>query len=121
MFTRFVGYSLSSMITLSLVMLSGGCSEEVSSNKPAPDAVKKVKADTESPAGILAKLAKADQLDGKTDKIVVRCASCALSMDGNAEHSLAAHGYTFYFCQAGCAERFGKDIEASIGAMEIPE
>ncbi len=70
---------------------------------------------------MLAKLATADRLDGKADKIVVRCASCALSMDGIADHALKAHGYTLYFCQAGCAQRFGEDIEASVLAMEIPE
>lgn len=72
-------------------------------------------------AKIMAKLAAADLLDGTADKTVVKCASCALSMDGTAEHALEAHGYTLYFCRAGCAERFGKDVDASILAMEIPE
>ena len=60
-------------------------------------------------------------LDGAADKTVVRCAGCVLGMDGVADHSLEAHGYTLYFCRAGCAQRFGKDIKASILAMEIPE
>jgi len=68
-----------------------------------------------------AKLAKADLLDGKADKIVTRCASCALGMDGKAEHSLKALDYTMYFCTAGCAERFAKNMTESIEAMEVPD
>ncbi len=121
MFARFVGYSVFCLLTVFLVTLSGGCSKDVSSNKPAPDAAKTVKAEKESPSEVMAKLAKADQLDGKVDKIVAKCASCALSMDGNAKHTLTAHGYTLYFCKADCAERFGKDIDASIRSLKIPE
>lgn len=68
-----------------------------------------------------ARLAKADALDGKTDKVVTKCAGCALGMDGKAEHSIAAHGYTLHLCSAHCKEDFSKDVDKSILAMELPE
>ena len=70
---------------------------------------------------IEARLAKADAVDGKTDKVVTKCAGCALGMDGKAEHSLTAHGYTLHLCSAHCKEDFGKDVDKSLMAMELPE
>lgn len=72
-------------------------------------------------ATVEARLAKADAVDGKTDKVVAKCAACALGMDGNAEHSLQAHGYTLHLCSADCKEGFAENVDQSIMAMEIPE
>ena len=70
---------------------------------------------------ILPVLAAADKLDGKEDKIVMRCASCALSMNGKPEHTIDVLGYTMYFCGSGCVERFSKDVTSSVLSLSIPE
>ena len=72
-------------------------------------------------AAVEAKLAEADALDGTTDKIIQRCASCALGMDGKSEHALELSGYTLYFCSGSCQEEFAKDLTKSILDLEIPE
>jgi YHS domain-containing protein len=66
-------------------------------------------------------LAAADALDGEVDKVVTRCASCKLSMDGSPEYSLEVAGYKMLFCAEGCKKRFEEDPEASVLAMVIPE
>lgn len=88
---------------------------------PEPGSEEEDKEDAGVQARIMAKLAAADLLDGKADKTVVRCAGCALGMDGSPDHALESHGYTLYFCKAECAERFSENIDASILSMEIPE
>ena len=72
-------------------------------------------------AEVKARLASADALDGTVDQIVTRCATCKLGMDGSAKHELKAHGYTMRFCSGGCSKSFGKSLDASILALEIPE
>jgi YHS domain-containing protein len=66
-------------------------------------------------------LAKADALDGETDKVVTLCASCSLGMDGLAEHSLEVGEYTMYFCKDYCKQRFSKNITESVLKMKIPQ
>ena len=68
-----------------------------------------------------AKLAKANLLDGKADKIVVGCASCALKMEGSSEHALKVLDYTVYFCTERCAQSFAKDKVKSVLARELRE
>ena len=65
-------------------------------------------------------LAKADALDGQSDKVVSLCASCALGMDGSEEHSLRVGEYTMYFCSDDCKQEFSKDISESILGMQLP-
>jgi len=111
-----------------LVVGLTSCSKEESSEPAAPTKVESPAKTAEAPpatpevdeAKVLALLARADALDGQTDKVVTKCASCLLSMDGKPEHSLKAMDYTMYFCTEGCAERFGKDLTNSILAMKIP-
>ena len=71
-------------------------------------------------AEIEAKLAQADLVDGTADKIVSKCAGCALAMDGSPEHTLEVAGYTLRFCAAECKETFAKDTTKSILAMKLP-
>lgn len=68
-----------------------------------------------------AKLALADEFDGVADRVVSRCPSCSLRMDGSAEHAVQFAGYELLFCSAGCAESFAADPEAGILALVIPE
>ena len=68
-----------------------------------------------------AKLAQADLLDGKADKIVTRCASCALKMDGSSEYTLKVLNYTLYFCTERCAKTFAEDTTKAVLALQVPE
>jgi hypothetical protein len=47
-------------------------------------------------------LAKADAADGAVDKVVHKCPSCGLAMDGKAEHASRIAGYELHSCSAGC-------------------
>jgi hypothetical protein len=99
--------------------------EKAESAPKAPETPKTAEAPPSVPADdeakVLSLLAKADALDGQVDKVVTKCASCLLSMDGKPEHSLKAMGYTMHFCTEDCAQKFGKDLTQSILAMKIPE
>jgi len=75
----------------------------------------------EAGAEVEAKLAAADAFDGTVDKIVSKCPSCALAMDGLAEHTLEVAGYKLRFCSAHCRESFAKDTTKAILALNIPE
>lgn len=105
------------------VMLAAtpGCRKD----KPAQEesAKKEIEAekDVDTKAAVEAKLAEADEFDGQTDKVVSKCASCALGMDGKSEHALAVSGYTLHFCSEGCKTGFDKDTTKAILALKIPE
>jgi len=77
------------------------------------------KTTTYTAAQVEARLAQADAKDGKTDKVVGKCAGCSLHMDGKAENALDVHGYSLHFCSADCKTRFGKDADASVMAMKL--
>ena len=72
-------------------------------------------------AQLTAKLAEADKLDGKTDKVIEKCPGCGLKMDGKSEHALEVSGYTMHFCAGTCQEEFAKNVTKSIEDLEIPE
>jgi YHS domain-containing protein len=72
-------------------------------------------------AQLTAKLAEADKLDGKTDKVIEKCPGCGLKMDGKSEHALEVSGYTMHFCSGTCQEEFAKNLTKSIEDLEIPE
>ncbi len=76
--------------------------------------------DPGSTEAVVAKLAKADAVDGKTDKVISKCAACALSMDGSAEHALTLHEYKMHFCSAGCKTKFEKEGDKAIMSMKMP-
>lgn len=67
-----------------------------------------------------AMLARADMVDGKADKVVSKCAACALGMDGSKDNSFTISGYTMCFCSAGCKEEFEKAPSKAIMAIKIP-
>ena len=72
-------------------------------------------------AQLTAKLAEADELDGKTDKVIEKCPGCGLKMDGKSEHALEVSGYKLHFCGASCQQEFAKDLTKSIEDLEIPK
>ncbi|MCP4592089.1 MAG: hypothetical protein GY842_15250 [bacterium] len=133
------------VLTLCLV-LSAGCPKEGDTAvKPATEAETAAEAKPAAPAKVESpvpqettaqgevkidpavltqvegKLAGADAIDGTMDKVVTRCASCRLSMDGSSENLLKVAGYSMHFCTAGCKERFAADTAKLILAMEYPE
>ena len=78
-------------------------------------------ADTpQTQAGVEAILAKADAVDGQSNKVVSKCAACALRMEGAAENELKTHGYTMHFCSKECLDHFADDPAKAILAMKIP-
>ena len=113
-------------------MALSGCSKEEEEAKPEEvtpsSAIDKISAGVEEGAAKVAKmtaemeakLKEADALDGKTDKIIVRCASCELGMDGSKDNTVQVAGYTLYFCADKCKEGFAKDIEKAVLAMKMP-
>ena len=65
------------------------------------------------------KLAAADAVDGKKDKVVSKCAGCALMMNGKSDTTLEFEGYTMLFCKDACHDRFEADPEKEILALRV--
>ncbi len=104
------------------VMLAAtpGCSKEEPAQKESAKEEVEAEKDTDNTAAVEAKLAEADALDGKTDKVVSKCASCALGMDGKSEHALEVSSYKLHFCSEDCKTGFEKDTTKAILALKIP-
>ena len=111
------------LVSMTLLVAAAGCpkAETGETATPAADVAEPARSDAEPQAEVQAKLVKADLLDGQADKIVSRCASCALNMDGSSDHALKVLDYTMYFCTEGCAKTFAEDTTKSVLAMKIPE
>ena len=127
MMTRFTRLFVCCLVSVFLLTAVAACSKEKEAESTAPAEVAKsaeskaeATAEAEPTADVEAMLAKADLVDGKADKIVTKCASCGLKMDGSSEHTLKASGYTLYFCNEKCAKGFSEDLTKSILAMKIP-
>lgn len=105
---------LASGLVLFVFVFAASCTKE--SAAPAPAAPPPAAAVTPE---MLAVLAKADAKDGATDKVVHRCAGCALGMDGKPEFALKVQDYTMHFCKAGCLEPFQGDPRKQILAMKV--
>lgn len=99
------------LICVTTALLTG-C--ESKKNEPTPSNPK-------SAPAVAAVLAKADALDGKIDKIVTRCAGCALGMDGKADYELEVGEYKMHFCKSGCKDRFAQNPDKEILALKIPD
>lgn len=74
-----------------------------------------------NPAEIKAKLADADAVDGTVDRVVAKCAICALGMHGSAKHASSFEGYSLQFCSADCKKLFDKDPIKTVAALKIPK
>lgn len=72
-------------------------------------------------AATLAVLAKADAADGTVDKVVSKCVTCMLGMEGKPEFAAAWGEYTVHLCSAECKETFTKDPEKALLALKFPE
>ncbi len=69
-------------------------------------------------AAAIAVLPAADAADGAVDKVVHRCASCGLGMEGDAAHSSQVHGYEFHSCSASCKDSLESDADGVVGRLE---
>lgn len=72
-------------------------------------------------AEVLAKLAKADAMDGNVDQVVHLCAGCNLGMNGKADFPLVVGSYTMHFCKKACVEAFRPDPAKEILALRIKD
>jgi hypothetical protein len=68
-------------------------------------------------AAMMATLEKADLADHTQDKVVHRCAGCALMMDGNEAHTIEVEGYALHMCSAQCKMNFEKDIPGNLAKL----
>jgi YHS domain-containing protein len=93
-----------------------GCEKQTPPTQPPADPGAKVEVTPEERADIEARLVKADALDGKSDKLIVKCALCGYGMDGKAEHASRHGDYRMQFCSAGCKTTFDKDPAKAIKA-----
>lgn len=79
-----------------------------------------VKSEITLDAPMLAILAQADALDGETDKVVKKCAGCALGMMGKPDYVTEVSGYSLQHCTEGCRDAYGKDLKTNLGKLKIP-
>lgn len=95
------------------LLLLAGCGAKPAETKtpsvpPAPVAVT---------PDVVAQLAKADAKDGKEDKVVTKCAGCALGMDGKPEHTALLGEYKVQFCDH-CGDKV-KDAQKIIMGLKL--
>jgi len=121
--TRLVHGVIGCLAVVIILTATHGCRKEKPVQKEPAKEVGAVEkdVDADATAAVLAKLAEADEIDGKTDKVVSKCASCALGMDGKSEHALEVSGYTLHFCSEDCKTGFEEDTTKAILALKIPE
>jgi|GEM_PF-2465405 len=106
-----------------IAMSTPGCSKEKEAEAPkAPEAsIAQKVTSTAQKAEMVAILAKADAYDGKTDKVVSKCAMCALHMNGQPKHEFEIEGYKMHFCSASCLDHCKKDPSKALLALKIPD
>jgi YHS domain-containing protein len=97
------------LVTLAAATLLVACGK--------PSTTKVVDAVQLTPAQVEARLAAADLADGTKDKVVAKCASCRLGMDGDAENASMHAGYELHFCSAECKQRFDADPQKVIAKL----
>ena len=112
--SRLSALALTGSILASLLLASCGSDEapaqESTASQPSLD----------DPA-VAAALVKADAFDGTEDKVVSRCVTCSLRMDGLEAHPSEIGDYTFHLCSADCLERFEGGKEAALMGVRYPK
>lgn len=102
-----------------LVLALTGC--ESGDQTPSPsDAAETAAVVQPSPAS-LAVLAKADAVDGTTDKVISMCLTCNLGMLGSADQVAKVGEYELHLCSAECKAHFDEAPEKALLAVKIPE
>jgi hypothetical protein len=103
-------------LCLVCVLLWTGCGRT-----EAPSTPKSSASQGDRGAAVLAAVAKADAADGTVDKVVSKCVTCMLGMEGKPEFAAAWGEYTVHLCSAECKETFTKDPEKALLALKFPE
>jgi Fe-S oxidoreductase len=93
---------------------AAGCS-----STDVPSTPKSSESQVDRGAALLAAAAKADAADGTVDKVVSKCVTCMLGMEGKPEHAAAWGEYTVHLCSAECKETFTKDPEKALLALKF--
>ena len=70
---------------------------------------------------VRALLVQADAADGQVDRIVTKCITCGLGMNGKAAHAVTVEGYTVHLCAAACQTLFEKNPTAALLALKATE
>jgi hypothetical protein len=108
-------------ILAGLVIFFAGCAKEPEPAGTGEKGTKSPKVSAAPSAEVLALLARADAKDGKTDKVVSKCASCTLSMDGNPDFAAKIGEYQLHFCSDHCRENFQADPEKALADALKPK
>jgi len=112
-------------IILLLILATVGCSqkaeqaatETVDASTVPPSTIEKISA--EVTPELSAQLVAADRLDGSEDKVVSKCASCALHMNGKEEFALELADYRLDFCSDFCQNNYREDGAGKLMALKI--
>ena len=100
------------MIILAFVFACGG--QPANNAVQAPPAKKTAEASTVDRVKLAEALKIADAADGIEDKVAVKCAGCALSMDGSPDHSILVDGVTLNLCSSMCKKHFSADVGGNV-------
>ena len=120
--------SKSGWLALSLlaVVLIAGCSnseEPAAAAEPAAPAaaaeaqIPEVSPETAAAAAPIRMAA--DMLDGTEDKVIGKCASCALTMQGSEEFASNVEGYELHFCSKDCKDHFEANQTETLMALNV--
>ena len=105
---------IAAVLAVGLVSCSAKTASETDSKTGAAGGSAAVKV---SPAAVAA-LAKADEADGASDKVVSKCLMCALAMDGSADIASKVGDYTLHLCSDKCKEAVDADPEKALASMK---
>jgi hypothetical protein len=83
-----------------LLLLILACSSEITA--PAASAAPARGVLPQGPPPTTACLDTVDQADGTANRVVHKCANCALVMEGDPKHASTVAGYTFHSCSDTC-------------------
>lgn len=96
------------------VLLFAACQKESNAAPAEP-------VGAELPPALLDKLARADAADGAADKVVHKCAGCALAMAGKKEMAVTVAGYEMHFCKEACKVRYERDAKGELEKLKVPQ
>ena len=103
------------LLNLLVASLAMGCGTQ-----KAPDARQKHALAEPPGAALLAILAKADAKDGSVDKVISKCVTCQLAMEGKREYSVTYGGYAVHLCSEECKKTFSRDPAKALQALSFP-
>ena len=116
---------LSSVLAIAVLMLAFAGCEGGNKDAPSPSGDPAITAAASQPSAagltVLANLAKADAADGATDKVVSKCLTCNLGMEGSPEHVAKLGDYQLHLCSDKCKAGFEAAPEKALLALKLPE